>query len=131
AGGLVCAAGALRGAARGGGGGCVLGGGPRHWQAAALDRYLVAVLALGLLLVPASLADNAVELGVILLVAGLAFGPATISMFEVLDVIVPGGGAESLTWVTTAEAAGSAAGAALAGVLVLRSGIGAPFAVAA
>jgi predicted MFS family arabinose efflux permease len=105
--------------------------GTRHWQAAALDRYLVAVLALGLLLVPASFAGNAAELGAILLVAGLAFGPATVSMFEVLDVIVPGGGAESLTWVTTAEAAGSAVGSALAGVLATRSGIAAPFGLAA
>jgi len=105
--------------------------GTRRWRAAALDRYLVAVLALGLLLVPAALAGNAAELGVVLLVAGLAFGPATVSMFEVLDVVVPGGGAESLTWVTTAEAAGSAAGSALSGVLATRSGISVPFALAA
>jgi len=105
--------------------------GTRHWRASALDRYLVAVLALGLLIAPAALAENPAELGVILLVAGLAFGPATVSMFEVLDVIVPGGGAESLTWVTTAEAAGSAGGSALAGVLATGSGVGAPFALAA
>jgi hypothetical protein len=105
--------------------------GTRHWRASALDRYLVAVLALGLLIAPAALAENAAELGVVLLVAGLAFGPATVSMFEVLDVIVPGGGTESLTWVTTAEAAGSAGGSALAGVLATRSGVAAPFALAA
>ena len=105
--------------------------GTRNWQAPALDRYLGAALALGLLLAPAVLAGNAAQLGAILLVAGLAFGPATVAMFEVLDVIVPGGGAESLTWVTTAEAAGSAAGSALAGVLATRSGTAAPFALAA
>jgi MFS family permease len=105
--------------------------GTRHWRASALDRYLVSVLALGLLLAPAALAGNAAELGVILLVSGLAFGPATVSLFEVLDDIVPGGGAESLTWVTTFEAGGSAVGSALAGVLATRSGIAAPFALAA
>jgi predicted MFS family arabinose efflux permease len=105
--------------------------GTRHWRAAALDRYLGAVLVLGILLAPAALAGNAAELGAILLVAGLAFGPATVAMFEVLDVIVPGGGAESMTWVTTFEAGGSAAGSAVAGVLATRSGIAAPFALAA
>jgi predicted MFS family arabinose efflux permease len=105
--------------------------GTRRWRASALDRYLGAVVALGILLAPAALAGNAAELGAILLVAGLAFGPATVALFEVLDVIVPGGGAESLTWVTTFEAGGSAAGSALAGVLASRSGISAPFALAA
>src|SRR5262249_753579 len=71
--------------------------GTRHWRAPELDRYLAAVLALGLLLAPAAFAGNAAQLGAILLVAGLAFGPATVALFEVLDVIVPGGGAESLT----------------------------------
>ena len=63
----------------------------------------------------------------ILFLAGLAFGPATVSVFEALDLIVPGAGAEALTWVTTAEAAGSAGGSALAGVLATRSSIAAPF----
>ena len=38
--------------------------------------------------------------------------------FESLDVLAPGGGAEAFTWVTTAEAAGWAAGSAVAGLLV-------------
>ena len=63
----------------------------------------------------------------ILFLAGLAFGPATVSVFEALDLIAPGAGAEALTWVTTAEAAGSAGGSALAGVLATRSSIAAPF----
>jgi predicted MFS family arabinose efflux permease len=101
--------------------------GSRHWLLPALDRFLWAVLLLGLLLAPAALAENGAELGVILFLAGLAFGPATVSVFEALDLIAPGSGAEALTWVTTAEAAGSAGGSALAGVLVTGSGIAAPF----
>ena len=105
--------------------------GARHWTAGPLHRYLVAVLVFGLLLVPAALTDDVGQLGLVLFLSGLAFGPATVSLFETLDVIVPGGGAEALTWVTTGEAAGSAAGSALAGVLATRSGIAAPFALAA
>jgi predicted MFS family arabinose efflux permease len=105
--------------------------GTRHWKAAPLDRYLFAVLAFGVLLAPAAVAGNAAGLGVVLFLAGLAFGPATVSLFESLDVIVPGGGAEALTWVTTGEAAGSAVGSAVAGVLATRSGIAAPFLLAA
>jgi predicted MFS family arabinose efflux permease len=105
--------------------------GARHWAGGPLHRYLVAVLAFGLLLVPAAFTGGVVQLGIVLFLAGLAFGPATVSLFETLDLLVPGGGAEALTWVTTGEAAGSAAGSALAGVLATRSGIAAPFALAA
>jgi MFS family permease len=105
--------------------------GARHWTGGPLHRYLVAVLLFGILLIPAALTGDAFQLGVVLFLAGLAFGPATVSLFESLDVIVPGGGAEALTWVTTGEAGGSAAGSALAGVLATRSGIAAPFALAA
>ena len=66
-----------------------------------------------------------------LFAAGLAFGPANVALFESLDVLAPGSGAEALTWMTTAEAGGSAAGSALAGVLVTRVGVAAPFALAA
>jgi predicted MFS family arabinose efflux permease len=105
--------------------------GARYWRAGPLHRYLISVLAFGILLAPAALTDDIAQLGTVLFLAGLAFGPATVSLFETLDVIVPGGGAEALTWVTTGEAAGSAAGSALAGVLATRSGIAAPFALAA
>ena len=104
--------------------------GSRHWHVPVLDRYLRAVLLVGGLLAPAALADNPAELGVALFAAGLAFGPATVAIFESLDVLAPGAGAEALTWVTTGEAAGSAGGSALAGVLATRSGPAAPFALA-
>ncbi len=110
--------------------GSVLGAlwyGARRWTLPVLSRFLRAVLLVGLLLVPAAFAENALELGAILFFAGLAFGPATVAIFESLDVIAPGTGAEALTWVTSAEAAGSAGGSAAAGVLGTNSGIAAPF----
>jgi MFS family permease len=101
--------------------------GSRRWQRSVLDRYLYSVLALGLLLAPVGLASSPAVLAALLLLAGLAFGPATVSVFESLDVLAPGGGAEALTWVTTAEAAGWAAGGAVAGLLVIHVGDWAPF----
>jgi MFS family permease len=100
--------------------GSVLGAlwfGARHWHGGVFDRYLIASLALGALILPIGFAANPWSLALLLLLAGLAFGPATVSLFEVLDVLAPGGGAEALTWVTSAEAGGSAIGSALAGVL--------------
>ncbi|HWE81083.1 MAG TPA: MFS transporter [Gaiellaceae bacterium] len=100
--------------------GSVLGGlwyGSRQWLGPVIDRYLIAVLALGLLLAPGLLAGGPATLVPVLVLAGLAFGPATVALFETLDVVAPGTGAESLTWITTAEAAGSAGGSAIAGVL--------------
>ena len=105
--------------------------GSRVWHLSAFDRYLRAVLLVGILLVPAVIVDNPAELGVVLFLTGLAFGPATVALFETLDVLVPGSGAESLTWVTTAEAAGSAIGSALAGVLSSHGSVAAAFGIAA
>jgi MFS family permease len=110
--------------------GSVLGAlwyGARRWQLPVLGRFLRAVLVFGALLVPAAFAGNAAELAAILFLAGLSFGPATVAIFESLDVIAPGSGAEALTWVTSAEAAGSAGGSAAAGVLGTNSGVAAPF----
>ena len=112
--------------------GSVTGGlwyGTRHWRAPVLDRYLRAGFALGLLLAPAAFAGSAAQLAPVLFAAGLAFGPANVALFESLDVLAPGSGTEALTWITTAEAGGSAAGSALAGILVTRVGVAAlPFA---
>ena len=105
--------------------------GSRVWHLSAFDRYLRAVLLVGVLLVPAVIVEQPAELGVVLFLTGLAFGPATVALFETLDVLVPGSGAESLTWVTTAEAAGSAVGSALAGVLSSHGSVAAAFGIAA
>jgi MFS family permease len=104
--------------------------GGREWRGSVLRRYLLAVLALGVLLAPLALATGPLALAPGLLVAGLAFGPATVSVFESLDVLAPGSGAEALTWVTTAEASGWAAGSAAASPLVIHVGTWAPFVIA-
>jgi predicted MFS family arabinose efflux permease len=113
--------------------GSVLGAlwfGTRHWRRPVIERYLIAVLALGILLAPIALARSPAGLAPLLFIAGLAFGPATVSMFESLDVVAPGSGTEALTWITTAEASGTAVGAAAAGVLVQHGGAPAPFLIA-
>ncbi len=104
--------------------------GSRSWRISVLDRYLYSVLALGLLLAPVGLATTPGVLAALLVLAGLAFGPATVSVFESLDVLAPGGGAEALTWVTTAEAGGWAVGGAAAGLLVVHVSDWAPFVLA-
>ena len=105
--------------------------GARHWTRAPLLRYLLAAIALGLLILPAALVTHPAPLAPILLVAGLAYGPATVSVFETLDALLPGSGTEALSWVTTAEAAGAAGGAGVAGVLATSSGVGFVFVLAA
>jgi predicted MFS family arabinose efflux permease len=95
-----------------------------------LRRYLVAVLAIGVALLPPLAAPGPLVLGVLLVVAGIGYGPATVALFECLDEGTGVGATEALTWVTTAEAVGSAAGAAVSGLLVTRVGAGAPFPVA-
>jgi predicted MFS family arabinose efflux permease len=113
--------------------GSVTGGlwfGRRHWQRPPQQRYLLAVLMLALAVAPPLLAHNPIALAALLLVAGVGYGPATISLFEALDVLAPRKGAEALTWVTTAEALGTAIGAAAAGAASARLGTWAPFAIA-
>ena len=104
--------------------GSVLGAlwyGTRHWRAPVLDRYLRAVLALGLLLAPAALRGNRrAARARAVRSPGSRSGPRPWRCSSRSTSLAPGSGAEALTWVTTAEAGGSAAGSALAGVLATR-----------
>lgn len=104
--------------------------GRRPWQRPPHQRYLLAVLALAPAVAPPLLAHNAVVLAPLLLVAGLGYGPATISLFEALDVLAPRKPTQAFTWVTTAQALGTAAGAGAAGAASVRLGTWAPFAIA-
>jgi len=61
--------------------------GSRHWRRAVIDRYLLAVCTLGVLLAPVGFAGSALPLALLLLLAGSGYGPATVSVFEVLDVL--------------------------------------------
>jgi MFS family permease len=103
--------------------------GSRHWRRPVLERYLISVLVFGVLLAPVALATGPATLVPLLVVAGVAVGPAAVSTFESLDVLAPGGGAEAFTWVTTAEAAGWSVGSAVASLLVIHVGEGAPFVI--
>jgi MFS family permease len=104
--------------------------GSRAWRRPVLERYLLCALALGLLIAPVALATSTGAMAPLLVVAGLAYGPLTVSTFESLDVLAPGGGAEALTWVTTAEAGGWAAGSAVASVLAIGIATWSPFVLA-
>ena len=113
--------------------GSVAGGiwfGRRDWKSSPQRRYLVATLFLALALVPPIAATGAATLAPLLIISGLAYGPATISLFEALDTLAPSRATEALTWVTTAGAIGTAAGSAVSGWAIGRFGLWAPFAAA-
>jgi hypothetical protein len=110
--------------------GGALWSGRRSWQGGPVDRYLWSVLAIGLLVGPAAAARSAPELAPLLVLAGLGYGPATVALFESLDLLAPGRAVEALTWVTTAEALGAAGGAAASGALGAHVAAWLPFVVA-
>lgn len=113
--------------------GSILGGiwfGRRRWKAAAARRYLIAAQLLALALLPPIAATDAAGLAPLLLVAGLGYGPATISLFEALDDLTTARATEALTWITTAGAIGATAGSAAAGWAVSGIGLRAPFVAA-
>jgi MFS family permease len=102
--------------------GSVLGGlwyGARHWQGPVVPRFigLQALFTLGLL--PLLLADSLAAMALLMGVAGLALAPTAAAGYLVVDRIAPRGTVtEATTWVMTANVAGSALGAGLAGVIV-------------
>ena len=113
--------------------GSVVGGlwfGRREWHRPAQERYLIAVALLAAAYAPLLVATGPAMLGSLLFIAGLSFGPATISLFEALDDAAPRGSTEALSWVTTAESAGIATGAALSGWMVSTVGGRSPYAAA-
>ena len=60
-----------------------------------------------------------------LVAAGAAFAAVNVAVYALLDAVAPeGAGAEALTWLTTAGAAATAAGAALAGALAGAGDVG-------
>jgi MFS family permease len=113
--------------------GSVAGGlwfGRRSWRRLPEERYLLASLVLALALAPPVVATSAAMLAPLLIVAGLGYGPATISLFEALDASAPVRGTEAFTWVTTAGAIGGAVGAASSSWVTVALGTWAPFAAA-
>lgn len=113
--------------------GSVAGGiwfGRRDWKSPPQRRYLVATLLLALALAPPIAATGAAMLAPLLLISGLGYGPATISLFEALDTLAPSRATEALTWATTAGAIGTAAGSAASGWAIGKLGPWASFAAA-
>jgi MFS family permease len=110
--------------------GSVVGGvwfGRRSWTSSPQRRYIVATVVLAVALAAPAVARGPATLAPLLICAGLAYGPATISLFEALDALASSRATEALTWVTTAGAAGAAAGSAVSGWATVRYGLAAPF----
>jgi MFS family permease len=97
--------------------------GVRAWRRP-LDRRYVELLALFTLgLAPLAAAGSLGVLLVLIAVGGMALAPATAAGFQLVDRLAPPGTrTEAFTWVITATVAGSALGAAGAGVLVQGAG---------
>jgi predicted MFS family arabinose efflux permease len=114
--------------------GGVLGGlayGARRWQAPIERRYAALLLALGLLLVPLTLARSLAAAIPLSLLAGLALTPALSAQNTLVGLAAPRAAmTEAFTWTTAAMFAGVAAGSTSAGALVDAAGVGAPFAAA-
>ena len=94
-------------------------------------RFVVGAVLLAAALVPAPFAGSIGALAAVLAVAGVGYALLNVGCLELLDVVVPGRNAvEALTWLTSAEGLGLAAGAAVAGALA-EQGTAAALAVAA
>jgi predicted MFS family arabinose efflux permease len=97
--------------------------GAARWRPAAA-RYLTGTFVVATTL-PLSLAFASLTgLTGVLLVAGAGFGLLNVALFELLDDVATADRAvEALTWLTTAQGVGIAAGAALAGQLAHQGGL--------
>ena len=94
-------------------------------------RFVAGAVLLSAALVPAPFAGSIGALAAVLAVAGIGYALLNVGCLELLDVVVPGRNAvEGLTWLTSAEGLGLAAGAAVAGALA-EQGTAAALAVAA
>jgi MFS family permease len=105
--------------------------GTRRWSSPPAGR-LVAMLAVGAAgcaaMVPAA---STPTLAIGLMIFGLTLAPSLAVAYSILDDVAPWGvGVEAVAWMTTASAGGAALGAAVAGIVVERSGSTAALAVA-
>jgi len=96
-----------------------LGYGARTWRGPAARRYqrLLLVFAVGLALLP--LATSVPTMLVLAFLSGVGLAPGVICALRLIDQLTPPGTAtEAYTWTTTANVAGTALGAVLAGAAV-------------
>jgi len=89
----------------------------------ARERYLAGTVVLAAPLPLCVAVPTLAGISAVLLVAGAGFGLLTVALFELLDEVVDAARAvEALTWLTTAQGAGMATGAAAGGALA-RGGV--------
>ena len=94
-----------------------------HPKAGNAARFRRGMIALGLSTLPLLFVDGFVTLAAFLFLSGLAISPTLIAAFALLEETVPRGRiTEGMTLFTTGLGAGLAAGAALVGIVVDRSG---------
>ncbi|MDR1808692.1 MAG: hypothetical protein LBR33_12400 [Propionibacteriaceae bacterium] len=102
--------------------------GARHWTSPLARRYLVIALILAAGVSAYLLAGGPVTLSACAFVAGAAMAPTMINANALMRGLVPAARlTEGLAWVGTSVGLGFAAGAALAGQLIDRSGYRAGF----
>jgi MFS family permease len=95
-------------------------------------RYVRGAVTLTACCVPLAFMDTVWALAAVLVAAGAAFAAVNVAVFALLDAVAPKGtGAEALTWLTTAGAAGTALGAAGAGALAGSGRVGGALALPA
>jgi MFS family permease len=105
----------------------MLGGlwyGGRRWSGP-LDRRYVALFALfGAGLAPLAAADSIPAMAGLMALAGLAIAPVAACIYTLTaDVALPGTSTEAFTWLSTSFLGGTAAGAALGGVVIDAAGV--------
>jgi MFS family permease len=102
--------------------GSVLGGlwyGARRWSGPIVRRFIGLQIAFTLALLPLLLADSIPLMTVLMVLAGLALAPSAAAGYLLIDRITPPGTVtEATTWMMTANVAGGALGAGLAGIIV-------------
>jgi MFS family permease len=92
--------------------------GARRRAAGLVPTYLAIAMVFPIACLPLAIASSPVEMGALVVVAGLPLAPLIASRNELVGVIAPSGArAESFTWLLTALVSGSAAGAAISGTL--------------
>jgi predicted MFS family arabinose efflux permease len=94
-----------------------------HRVTASAGRRYLAGSVVSLVALPLTLIDPAVwSVALVLVLVGAGFGLLNVASFELIDhVVAEGSRTEAFTWLTSANAAGAAVGAAVAGRLAVSS----------
>ena len=102
--------------------------GAMRFRASNASRFRWGMLGLGALMLPLPFVNGFVSLAIFLFLSGFAISPTLIAAFAWIEETVPAGRiTEGITLFTTGLGAGLAPGAALAGVVIDRSGASASF----